>query len=98
MSTLICPVTRKVATDAGPTPVLCELVNWSGVALMIHETPSHRSHILGMQPWSCSHERTGWRVATGPSPETALAVAVEKLRRNYSSLRGQVEKLPVLNP
>lgn len=95
---LINPVTRNVAGDCAPGAVLADLVNWSGVPLMLHRHVANQA-ILGAPQWTCSHEPTGYAIAHGPSPETALAAAIVKIRTNgLLILRELTCQLPVLNP
>lgn len=97
MSLLHLHVSRYLPSPAlGVTVIVqAELVNWTGVHLMLH-----RSYGLGpaADDWSCSHELTGYHLSTGATPEAALANAIGKLRSDVDAFRAQVSALPVINP
>lgn len=95
MSTLLHPVPRKLAAPDRPIDVMAELVNWAGIALMVHArrgSTGNAAHI-----WTCSHERTGYAVAHGTSPEAALEAAIALIRKNHAQFTELCMKMPALN-
>ncbi len=75
-----------------------EFVVWCGVPMFLHRFDDHGGHIKMIDRFGCTHEPTGWLIGRGPTAETALAVAIEKLRRNWEQFHAQVAVVPVINP
>lgn len=94
--TLKHPVRRMIAGGCAIF-VEAERVQWVGIPLMLHHVEDHNGHIKMTDAWACSHEPSGYLIGKGPSPETALAVAIEKIRRNWDEFHAQIQKLPVIN-